>query len=234
VFGKGRKVLVGLHADSIFQVNDYQRILSKFGSKDFEILKGSLNTRENQQIKAQYLNQVETLSRQGLPATLWYEGHSQETHFWFKGNENLQANTNLVDPDGISYQELAKALVKGQARKDVIDLSHILIGLDGCNQHEFALKVLRDEIFKVAIQEGKKVQSLPWIITSANKNRFNYLHVVNRVLEGIRLKRGEPLLLKHILEMDQRFNQSKPFYEDSFHTLEETAKLDLLTTAEFA
>ena len=206
VFGKERETVVLLNEEERYKASEYENVAKRFSGTVSKTFKGSKDPKENAKIKNGYIDKIKELSAAKRPATVVHYLHGGPMHSWIVGGQpGAEKSPNLRDPNGVSYLEIAEALVDGQANESIIDLSHMLFVLDGCYQYNLAVTMLRSEIEKAAAAKGKQVKALPQIITAANLDRYSWFSL-----------RGQNQLTGALLSDEIKFEQGKPLYLKDF------------------
>jgi len=164
ILDKDSTLIVGCNEGAAEDAPNALMFVTKFNLRQDNILFYT-GSRDKQRL----LKAIGELHKNG---TLWLLGHGGKTHFWLEGGEE----NNTVIPDlhpreGVSYVELADALVR-RAKQSDGSLSDITILIDSCLSADLAARVYN------LLQKEAVVKGLPVMVTLVNRGAIgthNYI-----------------------------------------------------------
>jgi len=223
VIGKGRAFLLVHHEEMKLDTDNFERLARHAGVDNLDVLGGDYPEKDESEarkkqletlkkVKKQYLAKLRTFSGGKAPVTILEYGHGGTNHFWMsEGQIGKEDSDELRNPYAISYLEAAEALVLGQKDKGFkeVDLSHLFFLKNACLQCDFSHSLLKKSLQEVAKANGMTVVRTPLIITPSNRGQVININQFRSALESLKLKPGEPILLRHFLDLDKRVKSIK-------------------------
>ena len=190
--------------------------ISRFAS-NFKVKEENIEALEGPKEKQRILSRIGNTSGK---TTIWFNGHGLPNHFWLTGGAPgetaEEADRKLSHPSGISYQELAEALIL-RAKNNNGGLSDLTLIIESCYGSDFIVNVFNS--LKPYYERGE-IKDFPLALTVGQRSQPGR----DDVLE---METGEGILIRSLKALKEQGKDALTL--EDFSRAEEKSRQDFIS-----